>query len=105
MWIITVLGVVFYALLVAQFVKAKTSDFVLVIVGLLAALVMTGPLGTYIGLQQAGAALESHPLDQSALLLGQATGIAHVTSAYSFLLGVPGAILLGIAAQRVRRNA
>ena len=105
MYVITVFGVVFYALLVTQFVRARTINFVPVLVGVLAALVMAGPLGTFVGLQQAGMALGSHPADQSAMLLGQATGIAHITSAYSFLLGLPGAIALGFAAQRARRRS
>jgi hypothetical protein len=105
MWVITLMGVVYYALLVAQFVKVKRSDFTLALLGVLAALVLLGPLGTYVGLHQAGLALESLPAERSATLLGKAIGIAHITSAYAFLLAVPGAIALGVAASKARHHA
>jgi hypothetical protein len=105
MWVITLLGVVFYAMLVVQFVKIGRSDFTLALLGVLVAVVLTGPLGTYVGLHQAGLALGSLPPDEATVKLGQAIGIAHVPSAYAFLLAVPGAVALGVAASRARRRA
>lgn len=104
MYIISVFAIVFYVLLVLQFVKGKDADLVPVLIGLLAALVMTGPLGTSVGLHQAGCAVEGTvPAALAASAMAKTFGIANITTAYSLLLGIPGAIALGFAARRARR--
>ena len=104
MYAITLFGIVFYVLLGVQLVKGEDTDLIPVLVGLLAALVMTGPLGTSIGLHQAGCAVEAKVQAQlAASAMAKALGVANITTAYSLLLGVPGAIALGVAARRARR--
>jgi hypothetical protein len=103
MHIISLFGIVFYVLLVIQFVKGKEADLIPVLVGLLAALVLTGPLGTAVGLHQAGYAVEAKvQADLAASAMAKAFGVANITTAYSLLLAVPGSIALGIASRRSR---
>jgi hypothetical protein len=105
MVLISVWGAVFFALLFVQIRKRRENDFTWVLWGILLSLLALGPLGTAVGLRQSVDAVAlMHAASPTALMvkLWQVVGIALVTTVFSTLLTVLGAISLGLVTYQVR---
>ncbi len=100
MWAITLWGIVFYALLIVQIVRRKQVDYTRILWGLLAALALLGPLGTAIGINQAGFALERAAAEMRMEAMFRGVAISIITTGFSFVLSVIGATILGIVSHK-----
>jgi UDP-N-acetylmuramyl pentapeptide phosphotransferase/UDP-N-acetylglucosamine-1-phosphate transferase len=105
MVLIAVWGAVFFTLLLLQFRKRRSNDFTWVLWGILLSLLALGPLGTAVGLRQSVDAVALMQAASPTVLLvklWQVLGIALVTTVFSTLLTVLGAIPLGLVTHQVR---
>ncbi len=102
MWVITLWGIVFFALLAVQYTKRKKVDFTPILWGLLASLVLIGPIGTTLGLNQAGYAIRLVPHEAQVEAMILAFAIAIYTTILSSILSFLGAILLGVVSYKIK---
>jgi hypothetical protein len=108
MYIIVAWGGAFYALLTYQYVRRTTQDITWILWGLLASLALLGPLGSAVGIWQAGLAvarMQGMEAAQAVQLVSTYLGIALTTTIFSTMLAVIGAAVLGLVTHAVRSGA
>lgn len=93
-----------YALIVVQFIKVKTKDFRPILWGLFAFVMIAGPLGTVIGLQQAGLAISSVPAQEQLASFARGISLAIYTTGLSYFFCGWGVIPLAIASGKVAKR-
>ncbi len=116
MYIVTVMGIANLILISVQFIKKDKLNLTPIIWSCILALVISGVLGTAVGMTQAGFAIAEGKvipalttanggaaLDIVGLTMAKALAIALTTTEYALLLAFPFSMLAGIASYK--RNA
>jgi hypothetical protein len=103
MFVILLLGLGLVAMTIVQFVRVSRTNLVPLLWGLLVALLLTGALGTVMGVAQGFDALASAAPEARASMMAMVIAIAINTSALALLFAVPLSIAIGLASFLVKR--
>lgn len=104
MYLIALLAIALAVIVVLQHRGRDRRDLRWLLVGLVATVAVTGPLGSLVGLVQAFGAIEAIAPTERAQVLWRAVGIAATPTAWSGLVLTIAALPVGFVASRVPRG-
>jgi hypothetical protein len=104
MYLITLLAIALVVILVLQHRGRARRDLRWLLVGLIATVAVTGPLGSLVGMVQAFGAIEALAPEMRPGALWRAVGIAATPTAWSGLILSIAALPVGFVAARVRKG-
>ncbi len=102
MYGIVVLGLVFFGMLVRQFIKMKEVDYTWLLLGVFLSVLFLGPMGTAVGVIKAYTSLEFVAPDNRMFELFKNMGPAMHMTAFAFILAVIGTVPLGFITNKVK---
>jgi hypothetical protein len=103
MFLVLLAAVAVLAMTIVQFATLRRTDWSPLLWGLLAALLLTGVLGSVLGLSQGFGAVAYAAPEQKSMLMAMALSMALHTSTLAVGCALPLSILIGVASFLARR--
>jgi hypothetical protein len=104
MFLVLLVAIAVLAMTIVQFATLRKTDWSPLLWGLLAALLLTGVLGSVLGLSQAFGALANVSPEQRNALLAMALSMALSTTSLAVGCALPLSIMIGVASLLARRS-